>query len=181
MCWPLLYQALGSPGQILSCRVLGAQGEVTTLGTEGQKPASPGLVGGNRRKWQILHTLPQLWERRGERLGYLATSGSCRNAECRGNPKLPISSGPIAAGEGEQGGSLLTQASLSGELRAGGTQTSSDAHLGPGNTCPPSLEPLCSFRLLSSSTSGGHWPPLGLRLHLWAGEDPFPADLAPKS
>lgn len=42
-------------------------------------------------------------EERGEILGHLGTSGSCRDSECRGDPKLPISSGPIAAGEGEQG------------------------------------------------------------------------------
>ena len=42
--------------------------------------------------------------RGGERgLGHLGTSGSCRDAECRGDPKLPISSGPIAAGQREQG------------------------------------------------------------------------------
>lgn len=178
MSWPLLYQAPGSPGQILSCRVLGAQGEVTTLSAEGQKPASSGPVGGNRRKWQILHTLPQLRERRGER--YWGIWGPQGAAEIQSAGETPSFLSPVGPWQQERGSREqppLTQASLSGELRAGGTQ----AHPGPGNTCPPSLEPLCSFHLLSSSTSGKHRPPLGLRVHIWAGEHLFPADLAPKS
>lgn len=111
------------------------------------------------------HSYPQLQERSGEILGHLGTSGSCRDAGCWGDPKLPNSSGSIAA-EGEQGAASFDQASpLHGKLRAGGTLSSP----GTWDTCPAPLEPLCSFCLLASSTSGEHRPPL----HSWVGEHLF--------
>lgn len=93
LCWPLLNQAPGSPRQILSCRVLGAQGEVTALSAEGQKPASSGPLGGNRRKWQILHTLPQLQERSGER--YWGIWGPQGAAEMQGAGETPSFLTPV--------------------------------------------------------------------------------------
>ena len=127
----------------------------------------------------VLYHLPEFAQiQRGER--YWGIWGPQGAAEIQSAGETPSFLSPVGPWQQERGSREqppLTQASLSGELRAGGTQ----AHPGPGNTCPPSLEPLCSFHLLSSSTSGKHRPPLGLRVHIWAGEHLFPADLAPKS
>lgn len=138
----------GSPaGRSLSCYVLGAQGEVTALSAEGQKPASSGLVGretaGSGRFCTLYLSSRREWERI---LGHWGPQVSCRDGGA-GETQLPNSSG--SSSRGEQGAASFDSGYLHGKLRLEAPEPT-----GPVDTLLSTLEPLCSFCLLASSTSG---------------------------